>query len=358
MGLGIWLIVAMLSRQKIIFKNIVTIFVLWFFLSIPFWINHYKLTMHPVYDFLEKTTLGVEYSHRPIIELPYIFIAALIIFWNRKSQRKVFYFLFSFLIGGVVCLNQQVITGKIIEPIHFSTYTNKTFMIIALISGLNKVRIFPGISGKISDKAKLSILNVSFILSIVFLCFMAFIQQNNYFHANKKIYADAQALSGPFNWLNSHTDKEDVILTDSIKYPSFMFVRDFLLYTSNYHYLSTGPQTLVSQEEMENRTLSSMRFFGYLMNEAEAIFRYEDGIIFFGMSSRYRLVENIDEYVLGLKERYANYMDKDPFSLLKQYKVDYLLLAKGDHLYSVVEERYPVLTKVYDDGSYKIYRFH
>jgi hypothetical protein len=286
---------------------------------------------------------GTEYSRRPVMPLSYIFISAMIIFWNRKEDKKVFEFLLVFLSAGFLCLNQQVITGRIILMIYFWNYAAKTFAIVALIVSLNKL--------------KRSKLMPVFVFSMVFLPLSGFMQQNNYYRANKNIYKDMQPLSNVFNWLNNNTDKEDVILTDSVDAASIRFIRTFLTYTKNYHYLSIEPACLISREEKEDRILSAMRFFGYSLEEAEGIFNYDGGIIFLGLSApRYGAVKEKDvkAYISGLRSRYLDFMDKNPIELLSKYRLDYVLLKRDGRLFDSIEERYPGFTKVFDNGEYKI----
>ena len=342
-GLGIWLVIALIRRDAVIRNNIIIVLGSLVFLSIPYWINHYRINLSPNYDFLNQM-FGTEYSHRPVMPLSYIFISAMIIFWNRKENKKVFEFLLVFLLGGFLCLNQQVITGRIMLMIYFWNYTAKTFVIVALIVSLNKLK-----------KSKLMPV---FVFSMVFLPVSGFMQQNNYYHANKNIYKDMQPLSNAFNWLNNNTDKEDVILTDSIDLASIGFIRTFLTYTKNYHYLSVEAAYLISREEKEDRILSAMRFFGYSLKEAEGIFSYDDGIIFLGLSACYGVARDVDKYISVLKQRYARLLSEPPIDLLRRYKVDYVLLGRKDHLFDVIEKKYDCLTKVFDDGNYKILEFN
>lgn len=355
-GLTVWLVVSIFQRNQVVWKNIIIILIFTIFLAIPYWINHYRVSLFPSYEFLEKN-FGMEYSRRPILPLSYILASSMILILNKKrSPPKVFYFLLSFLAGGILCLNQQIITGKIMETVHFSNYTNKTFLIIAFISSLNKVRLTGNISERLPEKLKRRIITTIFSSVMIFLAISGFAQQNNYYHKVKGVYSEFQSLRCPIDWLNNNTAKEDVVLTDSIKFGSFIFVRNMLLYTRNYYYLSIDCASLISREEKENRILLAMRFFKYPLWEAESVFNFSNCIIFLGMSSRYNLVKNAGEYAAGLKSRYVYFMSKDGIELLRNYKVDYVLVGKKDHLFNAIEREYPDLAKVFDNANYKIFR--
>jgi len=346
-GLGIWLIIALLQKNKLIWKNIAVILILTTLFAIPYWLNYYRVNSS-VNNIFFKEVLGMQYSHKPIIPMGYLLVSLMILFCNRKANVKFFNFLLSFLLGGFICLNQQVISGELIQPAHFSNYANKTFIIIAIIVSLGNIKLF---------KRK-EILRIFFIPLAGFLFFLAFIQQNNYYHANKKTYADLQSLSGAISWLKHNTSKEDVIITDSVKFPSFVLIRNLLVYTDNYHYLSFEIASLIPREEKENRIFYAMRFFEYPIEEADSIFNFKGGLIFFGMSAKYGLIKDADRRILDLRNRYINLMDKDPIYLLRKYKIDYVLLTRNDHLFNVVEKKYPNLSEVFNDGNYKIMKFN
>ena len=346
-GLAVWFLIALLKKQTIVYKNTAFVLFVSFFLSIPYWINCYRISLSPDYAFYQQL-FGTELSHRPILPVSYLLLGSIILLLNRKSDKKVFYFLLSFLIGGIICLNQQIITGKIVGPVYFLNYAGKTFLIVALAASLGNIVNFKKYAAR-----------VFFALLIGFLFFSGLIQQNNYYNANRKIYSDLQPLRGAVTWLNDNTEKDDVILTDSIKSHSFVFVRTLLLYTKNYHYLGFEIHSMISREELEHRILSAMRFYEYSPEEAEDVFETAGGIIFFGLSSNYGITKDreIDDYNLRLGTKYKNMINKDPVSLLKRYKVDYVLIGKKDHLFNDIESKYPALKKVFYDGEYKILKF-
>lgn len=343
-GLAVWFLVSLLRKQAIIYKNIALILSISLLLSIPYWINYYRISLSPDYAFYQEL-FGTESSRRLIMPLSYLLPGFIILLLNRKSDKKVFYFLLSFLIGGFVCLNQQIITGKIVGTGYFLNYAGKTFLIAAFAASLGNLVKF----NKYAVKA-------FFVFFTGFLFISGLIQQNNYYNTNKKIYSDLQPLRGAITWLNENTKKDDVILTDSVMSHSFVFIRTLLLYTKNYHYLGFEIHSMISREELEHRILSAMRFFEYSPEEAESVFRASGGIIFFGLSSNYGITKDkeIGDYILRLKTKYKDIINKDPVSLLKKYKIDYVLIGKKDRLFHAIENKYPSCRKVFDDGNYKI----
>ena len=359
-GLGVRLIIALFRKEKLISKNIIFIFIVSFILAIPYWFNHYQITQSPSYSFLQ-IIFGAESSHRMILPKIYILVTLLILYMSRKSRDNTFWYVLSFLLGGIVCLNQQVISGTIIEPVHWTNYTNKTFLIIGMVACL-RYAVLPGsLLRKIPANSILTCKKVVSILLICFFVIIGIIQQNNYYHDKKKDFLELQTLSGAAHWLNNNTSKEDVVLTDSIRFPAFVFVRNLLLYTHNYYYLSVEAHSLISQDEKEHRLLSAMRFFDYTPKEAEEVIDFWKGLNFIGVSARYSITGDLDTidldaYVSDLKIKWDDFLRQAPVSLVAKYKVDYVLLGKNDHLFNTIENKYPAIKKVYEDNSYKIFQ--
>jgi hypothetical protein len=198
---------------------------------------------------------------------------------------------------------------------------------------------------------------IIFYFTILFLFFTGFMLQSHYYNANKKAFAQMQNLSGAIRWLNTHTKKDDVILTESIGYPQSELIRIWMLYTRNYYYLARESHSLVSEEESQYRLLSAMRFFRYTKGEADKIIDFWDGLNLFGMSARYSVLKDTEESLGRIKQKYDHLMSEDPLLLIKRYKVDYVLIEEGNKLFKNLGDIYPFLNKVFDDGFCKIYKF-
>jgi hypothetical protein len=346
-GLCVWFLTAVFKKDKLLVKNILFIFFCSTVLAIPFWINYLRVALNPNYYFLEKI-FGTEYTHRLMLPFGYIILSIFAVYLNRDLNAKKLSFLISFLIGGLLCLNQQILTGKIIEPLHWTFYTNKTMLLIALIVGLR---------GIVPKRLFTIDTRIIFYFTILFLFFTGFMLQSHYYNANKKAFAQMQNLSGAIRWLNTHTKKDDVILTESIGYPQSELIRIWMLYTRNYYYLARESHSLVSEEESQYRLLSAMRFFRYTKGEADKIIDFWDGLNLFGMSARYSVLKDTEESLGRIKQKYDHLMSEDPLLLIKRYKVDYVLIEEGNKLFKNLGDIYPFLNKVFDDGFCKIYKF-
>lgn len=357
-GLAVWLLASLIQKRFFVFKKIITICVLSLVISIPFWLHSLVIFSHPAFSYLSEK-FAVMATRRPIFPIFYIFISILVIFLNRNAKYSRFWFLTSFLIGGFLCLNQQILTGKIMEPVHWRSYTNRTFIIIAFAVSLQPLYLYLVRSILSIDSKKLKYFkNLAFGFCICFLIFISLLQQNNYYKQNKPFYLQPQSLSAPFNWFNNNTQKDDVILIDPFdqingEMPSIS-PGHILAYTHNFVYTGMLSDSLLTKEETEYRYLSALSFFRHPLNEAYQFFSYNNGVFFRGMEAliAYGGTQISQEYLFHLENKYKNFFKKDQLKLIKKFRVNYIFVKDSRSL-----KNYLFLKKVYDDGKYRIYKF-
>jgi hypothetical protein len=331
-----------------------------FIFSLPYWYTVWGLTDHPYYlEFFKR--LGGMYTRVPIIPLTEIFAILLIIsggYLGVIKRNENFWFLVSFAIGGVVCLNQQVITGKSIEPYHWQGYTNKIFLVIALFVLLHGflskwTKNYPPGAERVGKK-------IIFSLLCLVILVLGFIEQNNYYRANIESNRQLQTMAASLRWIDKNTSKNAVILT----YPPDLDHSELITtYTKNYVYISDPffITSLLSDMEIEERYLFALRFFCVTEDKAEEFFKILDGGLFKGMQVHTLYGGNRPknrEYMEGLKRQYARLRLKDPVSLIHKYKVDYVLTKRDlENNLLCQSQMAQSVYKVYSDENYLIFTF-
>ncbi len=94
--------------------------------SIPFVINYFNLTTHSAYTAASER-FGLVLSHAPILGV--LVLSIIIIAWllpNRLKNARVFFFLAAGTL--VLVLNQQILTGRVLQTAHFHWYITKPLM--------------------------------------------------------------------------------------------------------------------------------------------------------------------------------------------------------------------------------------
>jgi hypothetical protein len=268
-----------------------------------------------------------------------------------KEKKEYLYYMISFAAGGLLCLNQQVITGKTVEPMHWQSYTNKVFIIICLFTCASFILK--------SKKAKL--LNFAFLFYPACFLFLALgtIQQNLYYSARSGIFRGLQGMGGILLDIHKEIPADAVILTDPF---NLVEERMISVFTKNYPYISDSffITSAMKDKEVEERYLFALYFFGYSASEAEKLFKFMHGGLFKGMQVHPRYggtAEKNNAYINTLKRRYSELAGEDPLSLLRRYRVDYLMLdARGQERFLGNNKIAKILNLRYNNGLYSLYK--
>lgn len=326
-GLFVLFISYFILKDKNALKATFLIIILSLFVSVPFWFHAYKIRLNP--NYLNALIFaGLTYTHSPILPVLHIVLimGIIVILWFFKDANIAF--IVSFLIGGILCLNQQIITGITLIPGHWQGYTNKTFLIIALVYALFKV------IRRLENKKVVRVFRLSqailFSVTLLFLYVMAFMQQDNYYQANKENMRTRQAVAGVYNWLNRNTKNTDVVLTDPYNYllGKSPYNLEVLTYTDCYTYLPIMYTSLLSREEYEDRILTALRFFNYPLQNVDLYLTHAKGAYFFGLQA---LPDYGNDFIPAteikrLKDKYVSLCNLNAIETVKKNKVDYVIV--------------------------------
>ena len=318
-GVGLFGVVAWWRGERTTFARCVALLLLGGLLSIPYWQNVLAVIAHPGFSHLEMRA-GVVHTRAPLIPWVHIVLIAAVaaggFFCGRGREAR---FSLAFLAGGLLCLNQQLVTGRLLQPSHWQNYANKTMLLIALAAAVGwfvTSKRLPRLaaSSRYATPATAG--------ALALLVFAGTLQQTRYYNRWKSYYAKRQALAPPMKWLSAHTPKDSVVLTDPFGWFSegrpyqmealldsrnrdhptpmadtFLTELEVLVYSHNQVYLPAMSDTLLSGEEVRHRYLAAIHFFGYPETEAQGFFRFRDGILFRGLDAKVRA----DEPHLGEK---------------------------------------------------------
>ena len=355
-GLGVLLLIFFGINEKKGISSIIYIYIISAIISIPYWISVFKVVNHPDYKHLQETYMMFN-SRKVFLYAPYIVPAIVISILLFIYKHKARFFIISFLIGGIVCLNQQVISGKTILQ-QWSFYSNKTFLIISIIVSIHLVvnkylkLYFYKYSNLISNNFYKTILAT---IVVLFFTSTAFSQQNNYYHANKKVFLEKQKLSNSYKWLKENTNKTDVILTDPFQDFSDPLTnyRFLLTYTDNFSYIADEGYMLISKEEVFYRILSALFFLGY--GEAD-IEKYINKLnqLYKGADPYIGISQPSEDYYENIRIMYKTLTGRHPLESLEKYKVDYVLIENDDRFEKLIGKYSNELITVYKDRYYAV----
>lgn len=359
-GLALMFIIDLARGRRERFKKYLIIALFSSIISIPFWVSYLKVNQLPYFDEIFRRMGGI-YTHRadiPAIEA--VFLAFLIFMrFFVPAKKEQLYYLISFAGAGLICLNQQVITGKTIQPQHWHLLNNKIIIIFSIFicaSFLFRIWERSALLGRLLRKLK----SARFFC---FLCLLLFAQgmiQQNFNYANRSpLCAELQEMGGALKYMHNYLPADAVILTDPFRLKEEQLISSL---TKNYPYLSGSffMTSTIRDAEIKERYFAALHFFSYSPQEAEGLFRVMNGGLFRGLAVHLSCGGSSEEnaaYIANLKNEYVSYVNIKPLVALRRYKADYVLSdnAKRTRLVSnkqIAEDLKPI----YDDGLYSIYK--
>lgn len=379
-GVGLYGLMALVRRERPAVIRCGAILFLGGLLSIPFWQNMLAVLNHPAYGYLEMRQ-GVVHTRAAVLPWVHIgLIAAIGLVALLCRAGRPARFALAFLLGGLLCLNQQLLTGRLLQPGHWQNYSNKTMLIIAAAAAVGWL-VSSGRLGRFTMLARRGGLMTGAVLALLILA--ATIQQTQYYDRWKGHYADWQHLAAPLEWLSSHTSKDSVVLTDPLGWfgegRPFSFnnhdlrvsgnglpsradtsitEREVLVYSHNSVYLPPKANALITEEEFRHRYLAALHFLGYSEEEILRFIRFGGGLFFRGMEALLR-PDEVDlerRAVRSAEEAYQRIRQKDPVASLRPYRADYVLVAQQSKAASRLVDLRHQLENVYADGRFIIYR--
>lgn len=379
-GVGLLGVMALVRREGPVVFRCGAILFLGALLSIPYWQNMQAVLNHPGYGYLEMRQ-GVVHARVAFLPWAHIGLIATIglvgLFCRVGRELR---FALAFLVGGLLCLNQQLLTGRLLQPGHWQNYSNKTMLIIAAAAAVGWL-VSSGRLGRLSLHARRGDFITGAVMGLLVVA--ATLQQTHYYDRWKGPYAEWQSLAAPLQWLSSHAPKDSVVLTDPFgwfgagrpfhfedldqkksgdgvpsKADTYITEREVLVYSNSQVYLPSMANTLLAEQEVRHRYLAALNFFGYGEGDVGRFIRFRQGSFFRGMESWIRADEpHLGEKAISSAEAaYQEIRQKDPIDALRLYRVDYVLVDRASTAASRLGSYRGRLQEVYSDDRFAIHR--
>ena len=326
------------------------------FIAFPYFLNVYRSTLHPY--FLEITArFGLVETHQPILGflIPSIFIIFLLFFPRKWPERYIFSL--ALFIAPFIVLNQQIVTGKNFNSGHYHWFVHQPLVIIFLVI------IFLYQTKFWQEKLKLfKNVNISKILACLIIVGSIYtgvvIQAASYEESERQILYD-QRYAPIVEWLNNNTEKEEVVLSD------FHQSGILSIYTSlnQFYNVSSYLYFSASSERILNSLFVFYRLDGVNEEDAEELFLQEQEKYLISKrvySTYYRDVFGSalaipDQVLSSFAEKYQDFLLIPFDKFLKMHDVKYVVWDTKNYSQWQLDQ-YEFLSKVYEEGDFKIYR--
>lgn len=350
-GLFVALLIWKKEYEKL--KRVLIVLVGASLVGIPYMLELHSFTSHPYYADISKT-FGLLYSHKPILSLAGIIVTILFLgtLWLQRQEGKEtpkdVLFLGSVLLSTYIVINQQIITGILLQEGHYHWFFNMPIFGIILIWSLYMIlkRTYPKIY-------------TMFIWGLVVASVLMFILvQTSSYKVQAPIFSQEQSYMNVIQWLNENAGHDDVVLADND-------LSDLIpIYTNLYDYWDEYGFTYLIPRE---RVMHALFTYLYLYDVDPATLpeaAYHPPIKEYSTAYQYREVS----ILLGDKKAYLNgFYPEDmaeqykairmrPISeqLNGPYRVDYIIVTErtGSNWHKALSG-FPI---VFQDGSYTIYK--
>jgi hypothetical protein len=339
-----------LASRNIFYSTIIAFLVGWGFV-LPMikasFFGGYELSSSRVYA---PYTLNHHFIF-PTLVLFTVSIFAIYLFFKSSKEKNVTLgdkFTFLLLIASFVAVNQQVITGRLVEQGHFHWYTNVPIIF------LSATLVFSYFIEKIRNNFIKS--TIYFIASIYIISFGIGVQASGYKKYFQK-YEYYQNYGIVFNWLNKNSAKESVILGNddfsdllpAYTYNNAYYAPHAVYYSTTplerrlwavdvYYYLNYRDKKDIDQE-FKNRKVELGTFALPLVNYRNDCGSYDC---------------YPDEFLQEMIESYKIFMKNSFEENLKKYRIDYVVWDRNKNLDWRLDE-FKFLNLIYSTNNINIY---
>lgn len=212
--LGTLTLVLFFDRRWMEVRRVLYIFIGGLIVAIPYLLNLHDATLHPTYLELSQRH-GVLTSHMPLFVGATVFLAAIIFFLGfPREDRRRYLFALSLLLTPIVTMNQQILTGKVLQVGHYHWYMHQPIALIlacivvfSLFERLRIERIYVKLFATI-----LIVISVSIGFRIQVLSYAA--QNNTESGDGAAVTIERQKYAPVMQWLDENADKEAVVFAN------------------------------------------------------------------------------------------------------------------------------------------------
>ena len=235
MGFCLW------TRDTRNFKHLLFSFFLALIISIPFWIEFIGAMKLPYsQDFWIKYGVREGRFIFKFLTLKFLFIIAVGLLLARKNKNAVL--LSCFMLSALVCLNQQFILGRVVEPEHWTT---------RILDPWSCIFLGVCLSSYIGPRLQ----RVVIFLTVLVLLWAGWIQTSYSLESrfSYPLFRQFEPHVKALNWLKSHSLATDVVLSLDPE------VIDLIpVYSYNYAFIHTGTSN-GSFNEVVDRIFSAFK---------------------------------------------------------------------------------------------------
>ncbi len=327
--------------------------------AIPYGVNLYRASHFETYEEV-SARFGVVLTHDPLF-VGFTVLAALAVFFILfpKEDKNKYLFSLALLLTPFITMNQQILTGKILQADHYHWFFHKPIAVIFVLISIFYLLERRGFFNYRKIFAIL-IITVSFATGI-------FVQATSYLygrdsHDGGSVATERQKYGPVVDWLNENTEKEEVVFANNETSHMVVIYTPLNLFYHRVTFISLS----ATKERLLDGIFSFYRLRGVNENNVREVFFNERGYVswnIYGEKYRQELgsyAEIPDEKIEDIISSYKESL-KIPTSVWledtwNQYNVRYLVWdKKSNPIWQL--DRYSFLEEIAVFGDMVIYKF-
>jgi len=324
---------------------------------IPYAWNLYKASQHPSYE-EASMRFGVVLTHAPLF-IGFVALCALVVyvFSFPKEDKERYVFGLALLLTPLVTMNQQIITGKVLQAAHYHWFFHKPLAFIFVL-----VLAFYWVS-KMGLDVYRKYLASALIIGSIFTG--VFIQTNSYLYDMQdggEVLVERQKYGPAIEWFNTYVERGSVVLANNeASHITVIYTPlDLFYHRAGLYSLAATKGRLLEQlfTFYRLRSVDALDARELFFNERAYISWNIYGMHYRELLGSYESIpdEEIEEIAALYKSTLSISMAKWLEQVLSKYEVEYLVWDKvEDPLWRL--NQYSFLKEVAVFGDLAIYSF-
>ena len=203
---GILVLILLIQKKWKEALKITSVFLGALLIAVPYVINLYNASLFPSYEEVGQR-LGIIFTHGPLfVGFTVIIALGVFLLGFPKEDKKRYFFGLALLLTPFITMNQQVITGRVMQSNHYHWFFHKPIAVIfVLIVIFHLLTLF-------KSRFYKEMLVTLIIISSVFIA--VFTQVYSYSYDKRdggQIAIERQKYGPVMEWLNKNAEKEAVV---------------------------------------------------------------------------------------------------------------------------------------------------
>lgn len=298
--------------------------------GIPYLLNLYNVTTYPTYEEV-GARFGVVLTHAPLFVGFTVIIAIFaFLFFFPKKDKDQYYFNLALVLTPFITMNQQIITGKILQPNHYHWFFHKPIVIIVVC-----VVIFSLLTRFAWPRLRVLAASAILLVSVATGAFIQYVSYFDGFNDGGAIAIERQKFGPVMEWLNTHVENETMVFANNeashitvIYTPLNVFYHRALPFASLSATKSRQLETLYTFYRLKGVGYDDAQEAFYSDREQVSAEIY--GIYYQTLLGAYAAIpdEKIDEIVSLYLETLSTPKDVWIQNIWKKYEVEYFIWDK------------------------------